>query len=398
VKYLTKEWYWKRQHQIFFDLKIEPRAKEFSEALYRELFEIEEKKWLDEYIEWNHWDGKMDHPAVVIALEVRRKDFRKRQEIDLRRARRVLSEELLSDIADLRVFQLGYVTKEVADKIEQYISFCNRESKSIQEAFELTRKIVKEKNPVWLDEFDFHDAKLRGAQMYGSDLFITLRPITFPKRERAVVFKNAKIIKQDDSLNASIWLYEEFYPINGGWEIHVLLWKDWEVNDLIITCDDVQYIDMDEMNAMQYSLRKAIPADLPRIQALFAEMMRAIDPAAPAAGYAPEDVAYYFSGGGDWICVAEAEGQVVGFLAIELHREELEYLYLDDFSVTASCRGKGIGTAMMVAAEEYARKCGVGLIVLHVKMTNIGAKRLYENYGFAVLDNDGDRYRMVKDI
>ena len=149
---------------------------------------------------------------------------------------------------------------------------------------------------------------------------------------------------------------------------------------------------------MNFILRKAIPADLPRIQALFAEMMRAIDPAAPAAGFAPEDVAYYFSGGGDWICVAEAEGQVVGFLAIELHREELEYLYLDDFSVTAFCRGKGIGTAMMVAAEEYARKCGVGLIVLHVKMTNTDAKRLYENYGFAVLDDDGDRYRMVKDI
>lgn len=149
---------------------------------------------------------------------------------------------------------------------------------------------------------------------------------------------------------------------------------------------------------MNFILRKAIPADLPRIQALFAEMMRAIDPAAPTEGYAPEDVAYYFSGGGDWICVAEAEGEVVGFLAIELHREELEYLYLDDFSVTASCRGKGIGTAMMVVAEEYARKCGVDLIVLHVKMTNTGAKRLYENYGFAVLDDDGDRYRMVKDI
>ena len=149
---------------------------------------------------------------------------------------------------------------------------------------------------------------------------------------------------------------------------------------------------------MNFSLRKAIPADLPRLKALFAEMMRAIDPAAPAAGYASEDVAYYFSGGEDWICLAEAAGEVVGFLAIELHREELEYLNLDDFSVTASCRGKGIGTAMMVAAEEYARKCGVGLIVLHVKMTNTGAKRLYENYGFAVLDDDGDRYRMVKDI
>lgn len=147
---------------------------------------------------------------------------------------------------------------------------------------------------------------------------------------------------------------------------------------------------------MMISLRRAEQKDLPRIQALFAEMMRAIDPASSGEGYAPEDVAYYFSGGDDWICLAEEAGEAVAFLAMETHREDVNYIYLDDLSVTVALRGRGIGTMLLNEAEKFARSMGISLIVLHVKITNPRAKALYERMGFAVLDDDGDRYRMLK--
>ena len=146
---------------------------------------------------------------------------------------------------------------------------------------------------------------------------------------------------------------------------------------------------------MMVLLRKAEPNDLPRIQALFAEMMHAIDPAASGAGYASADVGYYFSGGEDWICLAEAAGEVAAFLAMEVHREEQNYIYLDDLSVTAAQRGNGIGTMLLREAESFARSIGFSLIVLHVKISNPRAKALYERMGYAVLDDDGDRYRMI---
>ena len=149
---------------------------------------------------------------------------------------------------------------------------------------------------------------------------------------------------------------------------------------------------------MNYTFRKAMNDDLPHIQALFAEMMQAIAPGDAGIGYKAEDVAYYFSGGEDWICLAESEGKVIGFLAMESHREDVNYIYLDDLSVSAACRGKGVGTALLNEADCYARELGFPYIVLHVKMTNAGAKRLYERYGFTVMDDDGDRYRMIKTL
>lgn len=149
---------------------------------------------------------------------------------------------------------------------------------------------------------------------------------------------------------------------------------------------------------MEIKLREAELSDIPRINELVAEMFRAIDGRDDAAGYGPGALDYYFSGGEDWICVAETDGQIIAFLSMEVHREEQNFIYLDDFCVDASCRGQGVGTAMLNAADDFARKIGFSIIVLHVKMSNEGARRLYQRHGYAVLDDDGDRFRMIKRI
>lgn len=147
---------------------------------------------------------------------------------------------------------------------------------------------------------------------------------------------------------------------------------------------------------MEYTLRKAVPSDKARIGALFIEMLQAIYNKTEAEGYKENELDRFFAGAGDWICVAEAEGRVEAFLSIEEHHEPADYIYLDDFSVSTPCRGRGIGTALLKAAEQYARDRGIPQVVLHVEKSNLRARRLYERSGFTDDKDAGSRIRMRK--
>jgi ribosomal protein S18 acetylase RimI-like enzyme len=51
-------------------------------------------------------------------------------------------------------------------------------------------------------------------------------------------------------------------------------------------------------------------------------------------------------------------------------------------AVVEPLRGKGIGTALMHAAEELVRERGVGVVQLGVEDSNPDARRLYERLGY----------------
>ena len=149
---------------------------------------------------------------------------------------------------------------------------------------------------------------------------------------------------------------------------------------------------------MNICLRKAVKEDFDRINELFIEMLRTIYGKEDMQGYKDGDLDYYFSGGEDWICVAEIDGKVEAFLSIEVHREEQNYLYYDDFNVSQTFRGQGIGSALMEKAEEFCRTLGFSAIVLHVEETNTRARTLYEKKGFTLLRNDGTRLCLIKHL
>ena len=149
---------------------------------------------------------------------------------------------------------------------------------------------------------------------------------------------------------------------------------------------------------MKIRFRKAVKEDFNRINELFIEMLRAIYEREDVKSYQDGDLDYYFAGGEDWICVAEIDGRIVGFLSIEVHRERENYLYLDDFSVSKGHRGKGIGSTLMDEAEQYCRGIGFPSIYLHVEESNTNALRFYERRGFVLLKTDGTRLCMIKHI
>ena len=144
---------------------------------------------------------------------------------------------------------------------------------------------------------------------------------------------------------------------------------------------------------MDRIIREAVPADLPRIGELYREMLGTIYGKPVNEPYEGS----HFFGGEDRIFVAEADGAVIAFLSAEVHREERTYLYLDDFSVTASRRGRGIGGALLDRAEAYARELGIGAVLLHVERSNEGARRLYGRRGYALLEEQGDRLLLYRE-
>lgn len=107
---------------------------------------------------------------------------------------------------------------------------------------------------------------------------------------------------------------------------------------------------------MDWHMRKAEKEEAGRINELFIEMLRSICHTDQVTGYSGNELDRFFTGGEEWICAAEAENRIIGFLSIEVHREALSYLYLDDLSVSAEYRNRGIGTALIGKAEACAEE------------------------------------------
>lgn len=150
---------------------------------------------------------------------------------------------------------------------------------------------------------------------------------------------------------------------------------------------------------MDTVFRVATAGDEAAIRQLFVEMLRTIFHTQEVEGYPAGYVGRFFTGGEDEILVAEQAGMVVGFLSLESHWEgEPPFLYLDDFSVTAACRGQGIGSRLLDMAEEYAAALRLGEIHLHVERDNHGARRLYRRRGFDVLAEQGARLLLGKKL
>jgi GNAT superfamily N-acetyltransferase len=66
-------------------------------------------------------------------------------------------------------------------------------------------------------------------------------------------------------------------------------------------------------------------------------------------------------------------------------------------AVVAEWRGRGIGTDLLAALAELARRNGVGALSLSVERAN-PARRLYERAGYVPVADDGDAITMRVDL
>jgi ribosomal protein S18 acetylase RimI-like enzyme len=143
-------------------------------------------------------------------------------------------------------------------------------------------------------------------------------------------------------------------------------------------------------------IREYRPEDAPDIERCFVELQefeRGVEPLRARGESLCEKYLKFMFGRaeerGGRVFVAEAEGRVVGFVCLWLRNPEDElvnapgeYAYVSDLIVTAEYRGRGVGLALLHAAEDFARDGGASRLKLGVLARNTVARRLYENYGF----------------
>ena len=146
---------------------------------------------------------------------------------------------------------------------------------------------------------------------------------------------------------------------------------------------------------MNLTLRKATLKDKQKIENLFVAMLQSIYKKEDVHVYEPGYLNKFFEDNGSWICVAESDKELVGYLSIEQYPD---YLYLDDFCIDEKHRNLGIGTELLKNAQAYAIDKNVPQIRLHVEQSNLGAIKLYQRLGYKVENEENSRYLMIKVI
>jgi len=104
----------------------------------------------------------------------------------------------------------------------------------------------------------------------------------------------------------------------------------------------------------------------------------------------------------DGFFVAEVDDRPVGFVACDANWfsffEDEGVGEIHEIFVRPDWQGRGIGSALLLKALDYARERGRRIAGLWVGVGNVRARRFYEKFGFEERGRWGKWIRMVKRI
>jgi len=254
MKYMTKEWYEAMQNvSIDADpkLRVSRKAESYCEDYYKYLYKKKEKTWLKDRVNKTKDDFKQDTEWQISLLQSS------------------LPDKILHKVADIRVLALGYASCDVLKDITAFCEECRRIVTSAP-------RMYQEKHWDFLtaEEKDFfsssfHDCTVTSCRKRGNDLIISFDNSGGFTNIDNLILKNCVVLKQEQPLHGSWWLYDEVYKTDIGYEIHVLLQsrsKKRELIDFIVSATEVRY-KYDKMGVNEYSLIQSM---------LFKEVKKAI--------------------------------------------------------------------------------------------------------------------------
>lgn len=99
--------------------------------------------------------------------------------------------------------------------------------------------------------------------------------------------------------------------------------------------------------------------------------------------YTPAELHYYISRSSSFTILAEERQNLVGFLIAD--RSLRGFGHIITIDVDPKQQRKGIGTALMKAAEERLEKIGCKSILLETAVDNLSALSFYKAHGYSVL-------------
>lgn len=251
MKYFTKEWYELCQKTSFhLLLEEEKQAETFSEEYFQQLYNTKLNSWLNlqeevasimKNNETVNTDDNNEYEPFNRnkVIEQFHEGFIYNQE----HLKKELSEIILKQIADIRVFALDKATRTVINAVTK---FCEENESFVTTTSENYRKYLEEAsntlNKEIIEKFGFHDCSIIKTVQNDMSLTLFLDNTGGFTNIDEVTFENFNIVKQDDLLEDSWWLYEEVYKVNDKYEFHVLLQnRKMGLIDFIISADQVSF-------------------------------------------------------------------------------------------------------------------------------------------------------------
>lgn len=282
MKYLTKDWYELCQRTgLHFGMRAHNGAETYDEARYLRLYKRKEKEFVkmqhlvydvdprfmleqdgSKFVPLNKFeDGEViieeDKIVYHMPREEReriqkqieeydsrppfdekkcREEFRVMQETIINETANKLPRELSQQIADMRVFALGYCTKEVLNQLKRLSKENEKKVKSVLGKYSEAQQA--EQIPQTIRErFGFHDCEVTDFAA-GKNAVMRLDMGGGLTNFNMVTFTACEVIKQEKYIVGSTWIYDELYGTENGYEAHMLFAGE-GMPELIIRCNDI---------------------------------------------------------------------------------------------------------------------------------------------------------------
>lgn len=238
MKYFTKEWYEVCGDTGYhLNMQVSKNAESLSEEYYHDLYLRRRRAYMKLQKEVAEINGTVFDKAAEEA------EFQKFHELAVKRYQERLPQEILEQVADVRVLALDIASKEVKQQLKDW---CEKNEQQMQTVLDKYRKEVcpAEQEVVGEEiqqEFSFHDSEITGMELGADTLTFKMEPVFSDVKK--VIFKNYKILEQDGYMLGAVWLYQEVYAVEGGREYHGLLCKkDGKLGYLTIFAEEIAFI------------------------------------------------------------------------------------------------------------------------------------------------------------
>jgi ribosomal-protein-alanine N-acetyltransferase len=130
-------------------------------------------------------------------------------------------------------------------------------------------------------------------------------------------------------------------------------------------------------SAVEFTLRDQRSADFEALWQLDQECF------SPELAYSRTELAGYLRRQSSLTVVAERDGRIAGYIVAERGGRKVGHIITLD--VRAQARRTGLGSKLMVAAEERLRAVGCSSVLLEVAVDNAAAIAFYHRQGYATL-------------
>jgi hypothetical protein len=155
----------------------------------------------------------------------------------------LLPEDILKDVADIRVLALNKVSEDIQKRIRQFCAKKEEKALKIEQEYQShNRSIIMQLPEKIRNEYGFHDCKVTHFEQQGTDVIIEFDHSGGFTNVNKLIYHDATIIEQDNIVG-SWWIYDEIYRMVDLYEFHAALQdENGQVRYFTLNASDIDLI------------------------------------------------------------------------------------------------------------------------------------------------------------